>query len=71
MDQERIDRHLAEAEEHVASGDRLVFRQRAIVTYLAREGHDTSQAQSLLATFEETLRLHMADLDRLRRKQEE
>jgi hypothetical protein len=55
-----------EAEDDVVSGERIIARQWAIVTDLARDGHDTTEAKSLLATFEQTLRLDMTDCNRIR-----
>jgi hypothetical protein len=42
MDQEMLKRHLAEAEEHIATGDKNIARQRDLIAQLERDGHDTS-----------------------------
>lgn len=57
--------HLAIAERHVASGNRVVTRQRRLVSKLEADGHDTREAQALLARFEDLQALHIADRDRL------
>ena len=53
-------RQVREAEEHVA-------RQREIVDRLPPSGEVAEIARTLLADYEETLALHRAHLDRLRR----
>lgn len=55
MPLEMAQRHVIEAEARVAS-------QRARVAELASEGHDTTQAEAILATFEATLRFMRQDL---------
>ena len=54
------ERHLAEAEGHVAY-------QRELVAQLERERHDVAQATRLLAQFEEVLAMRIADRDRVRK----
>ena len=56
--------HLAMAERHVASGNRVITR-RQLINQLEAGGHDTALAQSLLARFEGSQALHLADRDRL------
>jgi hypothetical protein len=63
MDHINLARHLAEAEEDVISSRRTIIRQRELILDLERDGHETGEAKRLLATFEEVLRLHMADRD--------
>ncbi len=58
--------HLALAESHIAQGEQTVARQRQIVGELERDGHDARTARELLIQFEEILRTHFADRDRLR-----
>ena len=60
--------HLEQARRHVAEGDHHVGRQRERVSQLARDGHDTKEAQRLLRRFEELQALHVADRDRLERE---
>jgi hypothetical protein len=65
MDRAMIEEHLRQAEEHIALGEQHIARQREILAELQRDGHDTAQAEELLATFEETQRMHIADRDRI------
>jgi hypothetical protein len=65
VDREMIMEHLSTAERHVAEGEMHVERQRILVENLARDRHDTKQAEALLKQFEEVLALHMQDRDRL------
>jgi hypothetical protein len=53
---------------HVRQGQAHVDRQREIVAKLAADGHSTSKARDLLATFEHTPALHRQHLDRLRKR---
>jgi hypothetical protein len=68
MDQEILQQHLFQAEEHVALGERHIERQHELIAELEREGHDTANAKDLLATFEGLQEMHVADRDRLRQK---
>jgi hypothetical protein len=65
-DRNILSQHLAEAEEYVASGQRIVARQRELVAQLERDGHDSRQARELLAEFEATLGYQIDDRNRLR-----
>ncbi len=56
---ETVERHIREAEDHVA-------RQREIVDRLPPTGEVAEMARSLLAQYEEALSLHRAHLARLR-----
>ena len=56
---------LAMAERHLASGNRVVIRQKQLISELAAGGHDIIEARALLARFEELLAFHLADRDRL------
>lgn len=58
---EMAERHVREAEAHVA-------RQEETVQQLRRDGHDTKQAEALLTTFEATLVEHRRGLDLVRRE---
>lgn len=57
--------HLAMANRHIASGNRVVIRQRELIAELKSDGHDTKDAVALLVQFEELLALHLSDRDRL------
>jgi hemerythrin len=65
MNRGLLERHLAQAERHVTEGSIHVERQRELVQQLERKGQDSSGARSLLANFEDVLRMHIADRDRL------
>lgn len=67
MERARLLEHLAHAEGHALMGERDIARQRAVIAQLQRDGHDTSAARKLLATFESVQAMHLADLERLRR----
>ena len=68
MDRDRERRYLAQAEDHVASGERIVERQRGILARLKRDGRDTRVAQVLLHTYERLLKLQIERRDSLRRR---
>ena len=57
--------HLALANKHVAEGQKRIDTQLALVAKLARDGHDTLQAKSLLQQFEDTLALQLETRDRI------
>jgi hypothetical protein len=60
-------RNLAKATRHVADSERHVARQRALASRLERDGHDATESKKLLTRFEQMLRLHAADRDRLKK----
>jgi hypothetical protein len=66
MDRAAALARLATAERHVKLGERHLSRQRELVAYLIRYGRDAAAAEALLATFEQSQALHVADRDRLR-----
>jgi hypothetical protein len=66
MDRNRQLLHLAEAEAHVASALRHIARQQEIVATFKLRGDDTTRALAILATFEQTLRLHEQHLALIR-----
>jgi hypothetical protein len=63
--------HLAQAERHVAEGERDIARQREIIAELERDGRDTTLARALLEQFEEVELLHIEGRDRLRKELED
>jgi len=63
-----VRKHLAQAERDVGLGTRHVQRQREILAELGRDGHPTEQAEQLLRTFEESLKLHVGERDRLQQE---
>ena len=66
-----LQRHLAQAEKDVALGTLHVERQLEILAELGRDGHPTKQAEQLLQTFEDSLRLHIEGRDRLLKELDE
>lgn len=68
MDKAMTLAHLALAERHVARGYEHIASQMRIIDSLANGGHDTANAERLLATFEDVQRSHLADRDRLQRE---
>ena len=68
MDKALIRDHLALAERHVSQGYRHVAHQKQIICDLENGGHDTTTARSLLGNFEDVLRMHIADRDRLKKE---
>jgi regulator of protease activity HflC (stomatin/prohibitin superfamily) len=71
MDPERLKQYLQQTEQNTAQGNRHVAEQHALVARLEQQGHDTASARALLALLEESLRLHMAERDRLLRELDE
>jgi hypothetical protein len=65
MDRELLKQHLDLAEKHIAEGIAHVERQRRIVEELQRGGEDIRRSADLLELFEETLRTHIDERDRL------
>ncbi|HEY6979614.1 hypothetical protein [Reyranella sp.] len=64
MDRMVLERHLAQAEEHVALAEALVMRQRRIVAELERDHHRTAiDARRMLAQFEAMQKEHAATRD--------
>jgi hypothetical protein len=68
MDKAMILDHLAIAERHVTQGCGHIAQQKRVILDLANGGHDTSMARSLLVSFEDVQRMHVADRDRLKRE---
>jgi hypothetical protein len=57
---------VAQAERHIAIGERTLAKQRAIIETLGRDGHDTTDASARLRGFEQTHAIHIGDRNRLR-----
>jgi hypothetical protein len=68
IDREKTLQRLNGLEQQVALGERHIAEQRALIGKLEREGHDVSSATSLLATLEESQRLHVEHRDRLEKE---
>jgi hypothetical protein len=65
LDSAMVKDHLAMANRHIVTGNRVITRQRQLIDELEADGHDTRQALALLAQFENLQALHLADRDRL------
>jgi hypothetical protein len=65
-----LEKHLVEAEKHIAIGVKNLARQRKILAELEAHGHDraAAQAKRLLAQFEALQEMHEAERDRLIRE---
>jgi hypothetical protein len=68
MDRASLERRLANADKHIGEGMRHIAQQKALIQGMERLGRDTSMSKQLLQTFEEMLRLHTADRDKLLRE---
>jgi hypothetical protein len=68
MDREMLKRHLAEAEEHIATGDKNIARQRDLIAQLECDGHDTASAKTFLREFEQLQAMHIAEREQLLRE---
>jgi len=68
MNQDLLAQQLLRAETNIEQGDRRVATQRRLIARLERDGHDTTEARKLLATFEERRSLSLAEWDRLSRQ---
>jgi pantothenate kinase-related protein Tda10 len=58
--------HLVEAEAHVAGAWRHIARQEEIIAAFKMRGHDAKQAEDVLVTFMQSLRLHEQHLTTIR-----
>jgi hypothetical protein len=65
MDRAMLMRHLAQAEQHIADGERHLTRQRATICELEQDGFDAVAARALLASFKQTQALHVAHRERV------
>ena len=63
-----LERHLKQAEEHVAIGRKNVLRQIETIAELERNGHDTTTARALLTSYQGILEVQQGDLDRIRKE---
>jgi hypothetical protein len=68
MDRQALKEHLEWAETRVAQADSRVVAQRKLVAKLERERGHTAAARMLLAELELSLKMRIADRDRLRRE---
>ncbi|MGV7216976.1 hypothetical protein [Bradyrhizobium sp. UFLA05-112] len=63
--------HLADAERHIALGERHIARQIEIIDVLGRGGHPTELATQVLDTYRELLITHLAHRDYIRKELEQ
>jgi arginine repressor len=68
MDRRMWERHLVQAEQHVALGERHIARQYELVAKLERDGQDATEAKLFLDTLQELQATHIAHRDRLLRE---
>jgi len=67
MDRDFLERALAQADRHVAQGEAILARQRAMVEASERGGRDVARSKDFLSVLEESQRLLIADRERLRK----
>ena len=65
VSREMLQRHLQQADTHVAMGAEHIRQQRERLSQLERHGHDTFRTRALLAQFEDLQDMHIAHRDRL------
>jgi len=63
-----LKRHLAQAEKHIATGDKNIVRQWNFIAKLQLGKHDTAKARAILELFEELQAMHVADRERILRE---
>jgi hypothetical protein len=68
MDRGMLEQRLAEAERHVALGEKHLARQREILQDLRVKGRDILEAERLLTNMEASQRLHIEGRDRIARE---
>ena len=68
MERATLENDLSRAEAHVVNGQKRIAKQHEIIAELDREGQDTAPAKDMLASFERTQAMHVANRDRFRRQ---
>jgi hypothetical protein len=68
MDRAMHQRHLVEAEQHIATGDRHIARQVQLIADLEAYGYDTMVARHLLTSFRLLQLQHVDHRDRIFRE---
>ncbi len=63
MDRTLITKHLMQAAEHIALGERHIGRQKEIIANLQARGLDTDLAQKVLDQFEQLQKEHVSHRD--------
>ena len=66
-DRSTIIDQLALAEEHVAVGERSIYRQRNLIAEIEKQGYDATEERRMLTELEKLLAQHIAERDGLRR----
>jgi hypothetical protein len=61
-----IEKHLAQAEEHIRTGQGHITRQKEILAELERDGHEGSAQQARERNFRTDAEVPFGDRDRLR-----
>ena len=65
MERGTLENDLSRAEAHVANGQKRIAQQHEIIAELDREGQDTAPAKDMLASFERTQAMHVANRDQI------
>ena len=68
FDRDMLKRHLRQAEEHIAKGEKNIARQWELIAKLERDKHDTAQARAILDQFQELQAMHLAERERILRE---
>jgi hypothetical protein len=63
-----LHQHFEEAKRHVALGEEHISRQRGIIAQLERDGHDATEAKTLLEQFQEIQKMRIAHRYRFARE---
>jgi hypothetical protein len=69
LNRDFVEMALAQAERHVAQGEVILDRQRAMITAWERR-RNVALCKEFLSVFEDSQRWHIADRDRLRKDSE-
>jgi hypothetical protein len=68
MDRYLLRKSIAVAERHIAECEVRIAKQRELIANMEKLGVETARSKALLATFQQSLGLHIADYDRLQRE---
>jgi hypothetical protein len=69
-ERDRLSKRVRQAQSHVSLGEKHISTLQRIVAEFERDGHDSALARQVLATFERTQAMHVADRDELMSKLE-
>jgi hypothetical protein len=56
---------LATTKRQVLHGENVIYAQRLVVATLSARGHDATQAEQILDTFEQSQEIRLGEMDRL------